>query len=382
MKSKKELLEKKELLSAELQGYLDLATQETRSLTSEEDKTYQAKEAELKSVVEELRTLEEDEKNNNFTIKGEKNMENKDLEIRQAFMKGVKTGNFAELRALDTTTQGNTVPVQIMDEIIKAIYEQSNVVADCKKINGAGELKYLVEQDDVYAKCLAEGEEVTEDDTKAFKTISLKDRRVATLVKVTQSLLNNSTAISEQYLIEKLSGRIARTLEQQVFKANGEDNQLSGGLLHNPSAKNVITTKAVGVVSLDDLLKLVTNMKSSYLKGCKFYMARSTFEAIAELKYADGRYAAVLDTSKDEPKYRLFGYEIEITEELEEIATGKTPVVFANLGRCVAMKIGQGIQIETLREKYITAGMIGVMGSFYGDVNVVDVEGYRLLQVK
>lgn len=390
--NKKELLEKRELLQEELQNMLDNVSRETRSLTSEESKVYSEKENELKNIINEIRTLEKEE------VQEERKGENKPMEKRelnQAYVKGLATGNMDEFRRLvsgasasaesgfTNLAAANTIPTTLMSDIIEKINEVSNVVADIPKVQATGDVTFFVEKEDVLARMLLENEDCAEENPAAFDTVTLKDKRIGSLITVTKNLLNNSPIIAEGYLVDKLATRIARRLEQQVFLADGTGANMSKGLLVSVPAGNKVTTAATLQITLDDILPMVTALKPQFLNGAKFYMNRNTFGEIAKLKYADGRYAAVLDVVNGKPQYTLFGYPIEITEVLaDKNAIGNMPVVFANMKEAMKIKIGENAQIDVLREKFATRGAVGLNASFYGDCAVVNNEAYKVLVIK
>lgn len=384
----KELMEKRQLLEDELQAMLDKATVETRSLTEEEDTEYKAKETELKSVIEEIRAFETDTQT--IEPKGENKMEKMEVRaLENAYVKGLATGNFDEFRRLSVgageglVPQDNTIPTHLMEAIIKKISENSQVVAEAKKVSATGEVTFFVEKADVLAKMLLENEEIMEEDIANFDTVSLKDRRVGTMVTVTKNLLMNSPIVSESYLVEKIADRIAKRLEQQILFANGTGAEMGKGILTNVPASNKVTTGAVASVSTDDIQTMITGMKPQFLAGAKFYMNRATFQTLSKLKDGNGHYFTTVDVAGTQPQYRMFGFPIVITEAITDgIATGKQPILFANIGEAVAMKIAQNANITVLREKFATRGAVGIMAEFYGDCNVINNEAFRVLAVK
>lgn len=386
--NKKELIEKKELISNELQSMLDNVSCETRSFTSEEDNIYKLKEAELKSIVEELRALDGEK-----VEKGEsKKMENKELEIRklnEAYVKGLATGNMEEYRTLTQTVTGggivshaNTIPQNLQEQIIKKVFEASNVVAECGKVQAKGDITFLVENTDVYAKMLAENEELAEDDITQFSTITLKDRRMGTLVVATKNLLLNSPIVSESYIVDKIATRIARLLERQVLKADGSGSNMSKGILNAPSSSNIVTGATTLVITADELQQMVTSMKPQFLKGAKWYMNRNTFVQVSKLKDGNGQYFLTYDVASSQPGYKLFGFDVVITEEMVDLGVGTYPILFANMGEAMKVKIGENANIQVLREKYATRGAIGLMAEFYGDCAVTNVEAFRVYKGK
>lgn len=385
--NKKELLEKKELISNELQSMLDNVSNETRSFSEEEDSTYKAKETELKSIVEELRALEDGEK---IEVEGDnKDMKIEERQLTEAYIKGIASGNFEEFRTLSATVTGsglvahnNTIPQNLQEEIIKKVFEMSDVANECGRVSAKGDVTFFVEGADVFAKMLAENEELTEDDISQFSTVTLKDKRIGTLVTVTKNLLLNSPVVSEAYIVDKIATRIARLLERQVLKADGSGSNMSKGILVNPAAGNKVLGAVTGVITVDELQEMVTSLKPQFLNGAKFYMNRNTFVKVSKLKDGVNHYFLTYDVAGNKPGYKLFGFDVIITDEMPEIGVGATPILLANLGEAMKVKIGQESQIQVLREKYATRGAVGLMAEFYGDCAVVNTEAFKVYVAK
>ena len=382
--NKRELLEKKELLENQMQSMLNGHNVETRAFTQEEDAEYKAKENELKSVINDLKDIEKRER------KGVNTMEK--IEVRQlseAYIKGLANGNMDEFRTLTAevegsgiTQQGNTIPKHLMEQIIKKVFEISEVANECAKVNAKGEVTFFVEGVDVFAKMLAENEEIAEEDLGKFTTVSLKDKRMGTMCVVTKNLLLNSPIVSEAYIVEKLATRIARQLERQVLKADGSGANMSRGILVNPAEENIVNGEAVGVISIDEIQEMVVSLKPQFLNGAKFYMNRATFGKVSKLKDGQGNYFLTYDVASSRPVYKLFGFEVVITDEMPNAETGAFPILFANMAEAMKLKVSQEAQIQVLREKYATRGAIGIVADFYGDCAVVNVEAYRVYKAK
>ena len=103
----KKLLEKKDLLIAEMAEMLDQAEAETRALDVE---AYEAHEKELEALNATISKLETRDK-------GEKVMTQMEQRNYQE-----------EVRAMTTSTSANAVPNIIADEIIKKVHERSPLI--------------------------------------------------------------------------------------------------------------------------------------------------------------------------------------------------------------------------------------------------------------
>ena len=58
--------------------------------------------------------------------------------------------------------------------------------------------------------------------------------------------------------------------------------------------------------------------------------------------------------------YTLFGKPIYVSENMDEVATGKTPIIYGDLSG-LAVKLSESMEIQVLREKFATQHALGVV---------------------
>ena len=107
-------------------------------------------------------------------------------------------------------------------------------------------------------------------------------------------------------------------------------------------------------------------------------MNLATFEALSLLKDATGNYYVQLAPSLvgEEPKYRIFGKEIVVTETLEADV-----IVFANVAEAMRVKLNQDMQVTALTDSvYAKAGQVGVMIDAYLDMALVNEQAVYILK--
>lgn len=353
--TKKQLLEKKNEIIEKMETILNSVEIEKRAISETEESTYTSLEKELR----ELNTILADtEKQENI---GGNDMEKR--EFAQSILKG-------EVRA-DSTTHANTIPINIANEIVEKLYEVSNVVADAQFVQANGDLEFLVEKEDGFAQVLGETDDITPVDLKTFDKVILKDKRIGDLVLVSKRLLMNAPAVGVDYIVNTLSKRMAKTLEKEIFQADGTATHLTSGLLKGEEVALAIND----TITIDDIQNLVLSMNPMLLNGAKLYCNRTTFNAIAKLKNSDGNFYVVRDMINDKPAYKILGVEIQITESITGLQ-----VVLANVSEAIKMKLAENTSIQILQEKYATSGQIGVLAEFYGDVAVINSQAVRVLK--
>lgn len=354
--NRKELIERKEELIEKMDVLLNNATTEQRDLSDTENSTFEQLETEIRSINEQLNTT-----TNLFEKKEEKNMTFE----RREFAKGLAYG---EVRAT-TETHDNVVPTELYDEVVKKIVEMSSVVADTPVVKAQGQLELLIEKEALKAQILDEIEECVPADLGQFEKISMKDHRMSEVILVSKKLLLNSPVVGMDYITETLAKRIARKLEEQLFSATGGNKEFTSGLLTGEKMETTVD----GIITILDLQNLITSMPSVLLNGAKLYMDRATFSKLSVLQDANGHFYLTNNVIGDKPTYQILGIPVEITEE------AKGHIVLANIRQAMKLKMGEGMNIHVLKEKYATSGQICVMCTLYGDSALVDRQAVKIL---
>lgn len=354
--NKKQMLEKKNEIIEKMETILNSVDTEKRAMAETEELTYTSLEKELRELNV---MLSETEKQEN--IGGNNNMEKR--EFAQQLLQG-------EVRA-DSTTMSNAIPTNIATEIIEKLYEVSNVIAYAQMVQANGDLEFLVEKEDGFAQILGETDDITPVDLKAFDKVILKDHRIGDLVLVSKRLLMNSPAVGVDYIVNTLAKRMGRTLEREIFTADGTATHLTSGLLKGEEVALAIND----TITIDDISNLILSMNPVVLNGAKLYTNRATFNKIAKLKDADGKFYVVRDIINDKPAYKILGVEIEITESIVGLQ-----VVLANVNEAIKLKLAENTSIQVLTEKYATSGQLGILAEFYGDVALVNTQAVRVLK--
>ncbi|WP_332856850.1 phage major capsid protein [Clostridium paraputrificum] len=355
----KSLKEKKNSLIAEMEQITNVVEVENRALESEEISKYE----ELKKLVEQINsTIEALETSKEIAeeSKEQKKEGNEMTEEKRSLAE-------VELRAITSTTHGDAIPEGLHGEILKKLEEKSAVYAEAKKVDYVGDLAVLIDGENAEASILDETEELTETDLGTFEKVVLKDKRVATLVTVSKHMLNNSPVLTMDLIADKVATRVANTIENQIFNADGTSKKMTSGLL-------VKGTKIDADITIENILSMVGGMKAGYLNGAKFYCNRETFKALCGLIDGNKRPYIVADVINNKPAYTLLGVPVVVTDVL------KGELVLANLAEAVMVKHGQTPQVEILQETFALKGSYGIMCEAFVDCAVVNPEAVIVLK--
>lgn len=352
----KKLLEKKALLVSEMEQLLEKCETETRALNEGEDTLYKDKEKELRALNETIERI-------NLKNEGAMNM-NKNI--------GIEKRDYAqEVREL-TTGSTQAVPTALADEIIRNIAEKSNLISAIPFVNVIGDLEILCEGEVQKASFLDELEALEAQDLSKFTKVKLTDKRVASEVIISKKLLNNSPAVTIDYITNASAERLANAIENSLVKLTGERNtkELSGGF-------DKLKKLSINRLDIANIIKGIASLKAEVAENAKIIVSRNTFIELSSLADSMGRPFIVTVVTAEKVGYQLLGLDVLISEFMED-----NKVVIVNVEKAFKLKVGQAIQSQALIEKYAAIGSIGLLVDAYLDVDCIDKKAGIVLEVQ
>ncbi len=124
-----------------------------------------------------------------------------------------------------------------------------------------------------------------------FDEVKLGAHKVATSIRVSDELLEDSVFDLEEFIIKEFAQRIGEAEEAAFIHGDGLAKPL--GIIHQLE-REVITEKA-GKISTDDLLELKHAIPSKYRKDAVFLMHDSTLRELFKLRTGEGQYQREYD---------------------------------------------------------------------------------------
>ena len=348
--NRKALDEKRNDLLCQLQGIIDTAKAEKRSLTKAEAKEFAKYETEIKNIDE---TIEREDKNMN------KNEQRTEVEIRESkqfvdYVRGV-----IENRADANLTSGNNgaiIPKTIAKKIIRTAYDMSSILNDATKYDTKGALAIPVYGADGASDItMAYAEEFTELESKVgkFTSVNLDNYLAGALVKLSKSLIANTDIDLENTVVTLVAESVARFMEHEcLIGTDGKVAGLRGVTLNVPAA-------SATAITADELVKLKNSVKKGFRKGAKWIMSNATLTAIECLKDGDDRLVFHNDMSGEFDGY-LLGYPVEVSDAMPDIASKAVAIYFGNFSGLALKQRSDALELNVLREKFATQHAIGI----------------------
>ena len=212
--------------------------------------------------------------------------------------------------------------------------------------------------------------------TGEFDEVKLEAHKVATSVRVSDELLEDSVFDLDGFIIDQFAKRIGEAEEEAFLCGDGVAKPL--GIIHQLD-REVITEKA-GKISTDDLLELEHAVPPKYRKNAVLLMHDSTLRELFKLRTDEGQYIWYENPKKKIP-LMIFGHRVITCPSMPTIESGKPPVLFGDFKHFV---IGdrKHRRIKRLTEVHAQQGQVAYIMSQCVDAKLLDRNAIAALKVK
>lgn len=352
----KHLIEKRNDSLSRIEEILALVELEQRPMTEEEVTELETLKAEVEEinkqeeVVEATRALkpvQEETKKDEVTEVMERSLEVRAQE-EKLFVEALREGN---IRALNAGTNGALIPETVAEKIVAKIKEISPLLKEAQIVNVKGNYRVIRETSATEATYVEEGQAIGGTDS-TFEAVVLKSFILGALVKVSNSLINNTELDVVSYVVDRLAKAIAEKLEKEILVGT------TGKIAGISKTTNVVTVN--GDLSIDDFIDLQCQVLARP-EDTMFILSRDTYKAVRKMKDAVGQPYLLADASKGFAE-SLLGARVCVSDML----TGTTLGYLVN-PKSVVVKYSKEMEIKVLNEKYADVYATGVIGYVEAD---------------
>jgi HK97 family phage major capsid protein len=393
-----ELREKRAKAWDAAKAFLDSKRGADGLLSAEDVATYEKMEADVVNLGKEIDRLERQQAldaklnkpvNTPITGKpGQPNPENKtgraSDEYKRAFWNAMrsKTAGYEVLNALQVGTDsegGYLVPDEFERTLVEALQEE-NIFRTMAKIiqTASGDRKIPVVASKGTASWVDEEGAIPESDD-AFGQVSIGAYKLATMIKVSEELLNDSIFNLESYIAREFARRIGAKEEESFFIGNGTGKP-TGIFNATGGAELGVTAASATAITVDEIMDLFYSLKSPYRKNAVFVMNDSTVKAIRKLKDGNGQYLWQPSISAGQPD-TILNRPVKTSAYVPAIAAGAKTIAFGDFGYYwIADR--QGRSFQRLNELYAATGQVGFKATQRVDGKLILSEAIKVLQMK
>ena len=136
-------------------------------------------------------------------------------------------------------------------------------------------------------------------------------------------LINNSNFPIVDYVIGKIAEKFALWTDKELIKGTTDKIEGLSGITQ------VVTTAASTVITADELIDAQDMVPDVFQPNCVWIMSKQARTAIRKLKDGEGNYLLNKDATT-KWGYTLFGRPVYISDAVDSIASGKTPIYYGN----------------------------------------------------
>jgi len=393
-----ELREKRAKAWDAAKAFLDSKRGTDGLLSAEDVAVYEKMEADVVNLGKEIDRLERQQAldaelnkpvNTPITGKpGQPNPENKtgraSDEYKRAFWNAMrsKAAGYEVLNALQVGTDsegGYLVPDEFEHTLVEALQEE-NIFRTMAKIiqTASGDRKIPVVASKGTASWVDEEGAIPESDD-AFGQVSIGAYKLATMIKVSEELLNDSVFNLESYIAREFARRIGAKEEESFFIGDGTGKP-TGIFNSTGGAELGVTAASATAITVDEIMDLFYSLKSPYRKNAVFVMNDSTVKAIRKLKDGNGQYLWQPSITAGQPD-TILNRPVKTSAYVPAIAAGAKTIAFGDFGYYwVADR--QGRSFQRLNELYAATGQVGFKATQRVDGKLILPEAIKVLQMK
>lgn len=391
-----ELREKRAKLWDKTKAFLDSKRDENDMLSSEDTETYEKMETEVVNLGKEIERLERQATidlelskpiNTPIKIRPSKNGNMKTGratdEYKQAFWNAMRNKNSFDIQnALQVGTDsegGYLVPDEFENTLIEAL-EEENIFRTLANVitTSSGDRKIPVVATKGTASWVDEEGIIPESDD-GFGQVSIGAYKLATMIKVSEELLNDSIFNLEKYVAKEFARRIGNKEEEAFFIGDGKGKPT--GIFNSTGGADVgITAASATAITLDEIMDLFYSLKSPYRKKAVFTMNDSTVKAIRKLKDGNGQYIWQPSLTAGEPD-TILNRPIKTSAYIPALSAGAKGIAFGDFSYYwIADR--QGRSFQRLNELYAATGQVGFKATQRVDGKLILPEAIKVMQMK
>ena len=397
MKKILELREKRAKAWEAAKAFLDSKRGEDGLLSAEDTVAYERMEQEVVDLGKEIERLERqaaiDAELNRPTSEPIVNKPNNDPEgdgkkgrasdkYRRTFWNAMRRKSFYDVEnALQVGTDsegGYLVPDEFEHTLVEALEEENFFRGIATVIQtSSGDRKIPVVATKGTASWIDEEGAYPESDD-SFGQVSIGAYKVATMLKVSDELLNDSVFDLEAYISKEFGRRIGTKEEEAFFTGDGKGKPT--GIFNAAGGASDGVTTAAASITFDDVMDLFYALKSPYRRKAVWVLNDTTVKALRKLKDNNGNYIWQPSVQAGQPDM-ILNRPYHTSAYVPEVAAGAKVMAFGDFSYYwIADR--QGRSFKRLNELFAANGQVGFLASQRVDGKLILSEAVKTMAIK
>lgn len=303
-------------------------------------------------------------------------------EYKRAFWNGMRNKMSYEVQnalSIGTDSEGGyLVPDEYERKLVEALQDEVFFRSLATVIRtSSGDRKIPIVTSRGEAAWIDEGGQFPESDD-SFGQTSIGAYKLATMIKVSDELLNDSVFNIEAYISKEFGRRIGAKEEEAFFVGDGKGKPT--GLFNATGGADTGITAASTSITFDDVMDLYYSLRAPYRNKATWLLNDSTVKAIRKLKDGNGNYIWQPSVKEGEPD-RILNRPYRTSIYVPELAAGNRVMAFGDYSYYwIADR--QGRSFKRLNELYATTGQVGFLASERVDGKLILSEAVKTLDIK
>lgn len=303
-------------------------------------------------------------------------------EYKRAFWNSMRNKNSYEIQnalSIGTDSEGGyLVPDEYEKKLVEALEDEvffRSLATVIKTSSGDRKIPIVTSKGE--AAWIDEGGQFPESDD-SFGQTSIGAHKLATMIKVSDELLNDSVFNIEQYISKEFGRRIGTKEEEAFFIGDGTGKPI--GIFNKTGGADIGVTAATTSITFDDVMDLYYSLRAPYRNKASWLLNDSTVKAIRKLKDGNGNYIWQPSVRDGEPD-RILNRPYRTSIYVPELAAGNRVMAFGDYSYYwIADR--QGRSFKRLNELFATTGQVGFLASERVDGKLILSEAVKTLDVK
>lgn len=304
-------------------------------------------------------------------------------EYKNAFWKLMRNkANFEVKNSLkigENTEGGYLAPDEFERTLVEAL-EEEDIFRNLANViqTSSGDRKIPVVATKGNASWVDEEGEIPESDD-SFKQVTLSAYKLATMIKVSEELLNDSAFDLESYIAKEFGRRMGTKEEEAFFVGDGTGKPT--GILDDTAGGEIgKTTASSTAITFDEIMDLFYSLRSPYRKKATFLMNDSTVKAIRKLKDAQGQYLWQPSVTAGTPD-TILNRPVLTSSYMPEIAAGNKTIAFGDY-QYYWIADREGRSFKRLNELFAITDQIAFISTQRVDGKLILPEAIKILKQK
>ena len=283
------------------------------------------------------------------------------------------------LQVGELTEGGYTVPDEFENQLIEALQEE-NIMRGLVHVisTSSGDRKIPLVTNYGTASWIEEEAQIPESDV-AFNQITLGAHKLATAIRISQELLNDSAFDLASFIAHEFQRRAGAAEEEAILAGDGSHKPI--GLLHDTLGAQVgVTAASATAITADELIDLQHSLKSGYRRKAAFIMNDATIKAIRKLKDLQGQYLWQPSIREGVPDM-ILNTRVYMSNYMPLVEAGKKVILYGDYSYYwLADRTGRTLQ--RLNELYAMTDQVGFKLTERLDGRLILPEAVKVMQMK